>query len=245
MVYSKEFFALQIEAAKAVAALAGLPIGRALLDYTNLYIRFGLGRDFNHSHPIWRRYVDGVTRSADVCDWTYRFYLAQGEDLRPAATSACFSYAMQGEEHVRIHFRNAEPATTSPLSSERLPARLGELRSIFGDVRRAGNNVKGVVGTSWLYNLPAYQRCFPASYIASARVAEPRYRHVSLWGQFLDRNGSLRHGVVRDFKGRLERLTGLGDLALAFPLQALAVEAPIADFYRFYGISADGRRTSA
>lgn len=244
MVYNKEFFALQIEFARAVSARVGLPIDRALLDYTNLYIRFGLGRDFDHSNPIWRRYVDGLTRTSDVFDWTYRFYLAQGEDLRPPATSACFSYAMQGAECVRIHFRNTESTTTSPLSSDRLPALLGELRSMFGEVKRNEKNVTSVVGTSWLYNLPAYQRCFPRLYVAGAKVAEPRYRHLSLWGQFLDRTGSLRHDVVQDFKSRLARLTDLGDLALAFPLQALAVEAPIAEFYRFYGISADGRRTS-
>lgn len=237
MVYSREFFALQIEFAKAVAALGSLPIDRALLDFTNLYIRFGLGRDFDHSNPIWRHYVDGLTHTSDVFDWTYRFYLAQAEDLRPPPTSACFSYAMQGAECVRIHFRNAECTTTSPLSSERLHVRLGELRSMFDEIKRNGQNMTAVVGTSWLYNLPVYQRCFPVSYVASAKVAEPRYRHVSLWGQFLDRNGSLRHGVVREFQARLSRLTDIGNLPATFPLQALAVEAPITDFYKFYGIS--------
>ncbi|CAB3749110.1 hypothetical protein [Paraburkholderia humisilvae] len=240
MVYSKEFFALQIDLAKAVAALVGLPIDQALRDYTNIYIRFGLGRHFDHGHPVWRRYIDGLTRAADVCDWTYRFYLAQRADSRQPETSTCFSYVMQDATCVRIHFRNAESATTAPLSSERLPARLAELRTIFDEIKRDGPHVTRVVGTSWLYNLPAYRRCFPAPYVASGRIAERRYRHISLWGQFLDRTGSLRPNVTQDFKSRLAGLTKPGDLGRVFPLQALAVEAPIEAFYRFYGISADG-----
>ncbi|MGO4326256.1 hypothetical protein AB4Z48_11750 [Cupriavidus sp. 2TAF22] len=239
MAYSRDFFELQLDFARAVAGLVDMPVERALLDYTNFYIRFGLGRDFDQRHPIWRQYVDGLTRTSDIGEWTYRFYLTQGEDSRTAAAAGCFSYAMQDAECVRIHFQNAESTTASPLSMERMPARLAELRSLFGDVKRNRQQVTRVVGTSWLYNLPAYQRCFPAAYVASARVAEPRYRHVSLWGQFLHRDGSLRLGVVQDFKRRLLNLTNVRDLALTFPLQALAVEAPIAEFYTFYGIQPD------
>ena len=35
---------LQVEFARIVAERTGIPLGRALLDYTNLYVRFGLGR---------------------------------------------------------------------------------------------------------------------------------------------------------------------------------------------------------
>lgn len=121
MVYSKQFFALQIDFARAVSALVGLLFDRALLDYTNFYIRFGLGRDCDRGHPVWRRCVDGLRHASNPCDWTYYFYLAQGEDSRPAESTACFSYAMPDAEHLRIHFRNAESTTTSPLSSQRGP----------------------------------------------------------------------------------------------------------------------------
>lgn len=238
MVYQKEFFALQIDFARTAAKLSSVSLDRALLDYTNLFIRFGLGRDFEGSHPGWRRYVDGLVPGVDVCDWTYHFYLAQGEDSQSAATRACFSYAMQDPRCVRIHFRNAE-AAGSPLSVKRLNARLTELRAIFSYVKQNEPDASRVVGTSWLYNLPAYQRCFPESYTASAKPTSPRYRHVSLWGQFLDRAGRLRQGNVGEFQRRLSGLADAQGLAFAFPLQALAVEAPITDFYHFYGIASD------
>jgi hypothetical protein len=46
MVYAKAFFDLQLQFAHKVTELSGLPLPRVLLEYTNLYIRFGLGRDF-------------------------------------------------------------------------------------------------------------------------------------------------------------------------------------------------------
>lgn len=239
MIYSKEFFALQIDFARTVAKLARLPLDRALLDYTNLYIRFGLGRDFSHAHPTWRRYIEGLVRADDLYDWTYRFYVAQGEDSRPAAASGCFSHVIQNAECVRIHFRNVKGSVASPLGAEQLHARLAELRSIFEHVKRNTPGATRVVGTSWLYNLPAYQRCFPDSYVASAQLTSPRFRHVSLWGQFLDRSGMLRRNGVHEFESALAGISDTRDLHLAFPLQALAVEAPISDFYRFYAITDD------
>lgn len=244
--YSKEFFALQVRFAGAAASLTGLSVERALLDYTNLYIRFGLGRAFDHAHPAWRRYAEGVDRAADLAEWTYRFYLAQAENAwEPSKRGmfGCFSYAMQDAGSVRLHFRNVEPAAVSPLSIERLPSRLRELRSLFAHIRRNHEAAHRVVGTSWLHNLRAYQRCFPHEYAASATVAESRFRNLPLWGQFLDRNGFVRADMADDFIRRLSSVTHARDLARSFPLQALAVEAPIAQFYRFYGLRDERRAT--
>ena len=58
--YGRSFFDLQLQFARKVAALSGLPFADALLRYTNLYVRFGLGRDFDPDHPAWREYVAGL-----------------------------------------------------------------------------------------------------------------------------------------------------------------------------------------
>ena len=47
MVFGKDFFDLQISFAEAVRDLSGEPLESTLLDYTNLYVRLGLGRDFD------------------------------------------------------------------------------------------------------------------------------------------------------------------------------------------------------
>lgn len=247
MQYSKAFFALQIRFATVAASLTDLPVEQALLDYTNLYVRLGLGRGFDPAHPVWREYVDGLRRAADPSDWTHRLYLAQAEKSRQmpvaATTFGCFSYAMQGRDCVRMHFHNADPSSVSPLSIDRLPIRLRELRSLFGHVKRNHEDAVRVVGTSWLHNLHAYRRCFPDEYAASATVAESKFRNLPLWGQFLDRHGNVRAATAEPFIRRLSTVTDARDLARSFPFQALSVEAPIAPFFRFYGVNDDRRAT--
>jgi hypothetical protein len=237
--YSSEFFALQLRFADAAARVTGLPPERALLDYTNLYVRFGLGRAFDAGHPAWRRYIEGLHGAADRVEWTYRFYGQESERIgEPVGVLrfGCFSYAMQDAARVRIHFNNVDPKTVSPLSIERLPLRLGELRALFGHVRRRHEQATTVVGTSWLHNLHAYQRCFPKAYADSATVAQSKFRNMPLWGQFLDRHGEVDPARAEPFLRCVSALTDARDLARCFPLQALAVEAPIDDFYRFYGL---------
>ena len=72
--YAKAFFDLQLLFARRVTVLSGLPLTRALLEYTNLYVRFGLGRDFDPAHPTWRAYLAGLPDTDDGREWTYRFY---------------------------------------------------------------------------------------------------------------------------------------------------------------------------
>ncbi|HEY1608542.1 MAG TPA: hypothetical protein VGG24_04705, partial [Paraburkholderia sp.] len=177
VMYGKDFFALQVHFAEVAARVTGAPVDRALLDYTNLYVRFGLGRVFDPTHPGWRDYVNGLARAADPAEWTFRFYLSHASRAAhvpthsATATFGCFSFAMEDAERVRLHFENVDPVSASPLSVERLPLRLRELRSLFEHVRRNHAEATQVVGTSWLHNLRAYRRCFPDEYGASATVA--------------------------------------------------------------------------
>jgi hypothetical protein len=207
------------------------------LDYTNLYVRFGLGREFNRDHPIWLKYLEGLQNAADHYEWTYRFFLTRPPDVPPpsvVATVGCFSDAHLNEECIRLHFHNAEAVERSPLSRERLDARLAELRSLFEHVKRTQHGALRVAGTSWLYNLAAYRRLFPAPYLATAQIAGLRLRNMPLWGQFLDRYGAVRQSMAEPFLERLSHLSDLDDILQCFPLQAIAVEAPALDFYDFY-----------
>jgi hypothetical protein len=237
--YAKPFFDLQIRFARRVAGLSGMPLDQALLDYTNLYIRFGLGRDFDPAQPAWREYVAGLQTADDAGQWTYRFYLTRPSAAPPGivATRGCFSYARLGDDRIRLHFLNAEPDGRSPLGRDRVGQRRADLSALFESVKRTQRSPLRVLGVSWLYNLDAYRRLFPPSYIASARAAEPaRFRNMPLWGQFLDRHGQVRTSPARQFLERLERHSSLDDLGRCFPLQALGVEASAQEFYDFYGI---------
>jgi hypothetical protein len=237
MMYAKAFFDLQLAFADKVAARAGLSQARALLDFTNLYIRFGLGRGFDPVHPVWQEYLAGLQPTEDRGDWTYRFYRQRSEVTEPpgvVAAFGCFAYARRGPDRIRLHFRNAERASHSALSAERRERRLTELAALFDHARQTLVGPAQVVGASWLYNLHAYRRLFPDSYLATAHVLSGRFRHMPLWGQFLDRHGQVKETVARQFLARLDGQVAVDDLDLCFPFPVLAVEAPVQDFCEFY-----------
>jgi hypothetical protein len=200
MHFGRDFFELQLRFAQGVSALSGLPLEQALLDYTNLYVRFALDRDFDPANPVWRDYLAGLAAAADPADWTWRFFQARPATEIPALVGSfgCFAGALAGHGTLRLHFENAEPDGRSPLAADRREARHAELRDLVEHVHATQREVRRVAGVSWLYNLPAYRRLFPESYVATARVATGRLRNMPLWGQFLDRNGGVRKEPAAD-----------------------------------------------
>ncbi|WP_028224327.1 hypothetical protein [Paraburkholderia ferrariae] len=234
MRFEKAFFDLQVRFALAAVRIAGVPLERALLDYTNLYVRFGAGREFDPEHPLWAGYLEGVGAARDVVAWTWQYLQQCPMHLgapRVVASRGCFSYEPAGEGAVRLHFDGRIPGDASPLAAAQALVRRGELRALFALLREhAGGTDPLVYGTSWLYNLDAYRRLFPAAYLTGAQPVA-RLRALSLWGQCVDRHGRLRVAVADEIMKRASRL-GKGDgLEACFPLQALAVMAPAPVFY--------------
>jgi hypothetical protein len=228
---------LQVEFARNVAERTGIPLGRALLDYTNLYVRFGLGRAFDAEHPGWREYVDGLAGAADPRAWTRLYHARRPGAVEPpglVATFGCFSYADLDGERLRLHFHDAETDGASPLAKDRQDARRAELAALFAHVRRTRRGPRRVIGRSWLYNLEAYRRLFPAPYLATAHPLANAFRYMPLWGQFATRAGGIREAAAQELRERLARWSAGGNLAACFPLQALAVEASVTEFYRFH-----------
>jgi hypothetical protein len=239
VIYAQAFFDLQFQFAHKVSVLSGMSLARALLEYTNLYIRFGLGRDFDPVHPTWQEYLAGLQDTNDGRGWTYRFYLTRPEAMVPpgvVAVFGCFAYARLSGDRIRLHFLNAETDGLPPLGIERLGQRLADLAALFEHVKRTQGQPVQVVGASWLYNLSAYRRLFPASYLATAHVIGHRFQHMPLWGQFLDRYGEIKERVTRQFLERLERQSSLDSVDRCFPLQVLSVQASVREFYDFYEI---------
>ncbi|WP_321935634.1 hypothetical protein [Paraburkholderia sp. J8-2] len=241
----RAFYDLQVRFARTAARLAGMPLAAALLDCTNLYVRFGAGRAFDRTHPLWAAYVYGLDECASVseqCEWTWRYLQrCPTHQAAPAvvATVGCFSYAREPHGGVRLHFNAQTDNGMSPLDSRQRAARYVELRALIGHLRshlgESGCAPGDVLihGTSWLYNVPAYRRLFPAAYVASAQPVA-RLRAVSLWGQFLDRHGGVRNDAAAMLLERVDRVSTFANLLSCFPLQALAVHASFAAFQDYF-----------
>jgi hypothetical protein len=237
--YSRDFFALQLDFARRVSSIGGLSLADAVFTHTNFYIRFGFGRDFDAAHLGWREYLGGLREAGDQAEWTYRFYMVRPPEVGSppvVATCGCFAYARLDASRIRLHFHDAEAGGVSPLSIERRGQRLGELADLFAHAKRTAGGSARVVGASWLYNLEAYRRLFPPSYLATARVLPGRYRHMPLWGQFVDRRGEVREKPTAELRARLASQSSLLGLDECFPLQVLGLEAPVTEFCDFLGV---------
>jgi hypothetical protein len=239
MIYARAFFDLQLECAETVSRLSGRPLAETLLDYTNFYIRFALGRGFDPDHPGWQEYVAGLRDAHDRSEWTHRFYVGRsqakaGPDV--TATFGCFAYAPFGPDRVRLHFENHERGGVSPLAVERRGERLADLAELFAHLKRTTPQAPRIIGASWLYNLDAYRCLFPKPYLATARVIRGRFRHMPLWGQFLNRRGDVKERAAGEFRERLHHLPSLDGLDRCFPLPLLGLEASAPEFYAFYGV---------
>lgn len=235
MIYPREFFDLQFTFAENACSLAGISLEHALFAYTNVYVRLGCGRDFDVEHARWREYLAGLRSGGDGRAWTYGHYLRDAETRTApplVATFGCFSYALDGSDAVRLHFADAETGDLSPLGRSRVEERRAELAALVAHVESTIGSDVVLRGISWLYNLEAYRRIFPAAYLASGRVVRGRYRSMPLWGQFVDRRGRVRDEVAGKFLRRLSACASLDGLDDCFALHPLAVEAPLHAFDR-------------
>lgn len=241
MHFGQAFFDLQLRFAHRVATLADMPLAQALLDYTNLYVRWGLGRGFDAAHPVWQAYLCGLAPSlAANQEWTWHVYQGRRAHDVPAPAAAsvgCFSYAPEGPGQIRLHFHNADTSGQSPLAASRREHRAQELAALFDLVQRNEPPGVRVRGTSWLYQIEAYRRLFPAGYLATAMPVQ-RFRNMPLWGQFLDRHGALKPEIAEPFVQRMERAADLHGLTACFALQPLALDAPVEVFWSGHGIAA-------
>lgn len=239
MNYPKQFFEINLRFAQRVADISGQPIESALLHYTNLYIRFGLGRDFAATNSIWQEYLEGLYQVEDTAEWTYRFYLKRQQRVASQLHDSpfgCFSYTIVDGNRIRLHFHNNEASEHSPLSQDQMSKRLAELKNMFAHIKQGVSGSTSVIGVSWLYNLEAYRRLFPPVYLATAQVGGYDFPYLPLWGQFIDHSGRVKEGLVARFLECLDKQHRLEEIEKCFPFQVLHLESSIQDFYRFYSM---------
>jgi hypothetical protein len=185
----RDYFDLQLRFAEAVADKTSTSIADAVLLYTNLHRRFGLGDVTGDGpHSLWHEYareLSSLPTHDQRTAWTQEFY-AQAPDERPAFPDqvfGCFRFDADGATGiVRLHFYNFDPE--GPLGRARMGERRRELQDVFSSVRRRFPNASHVEGKSWLYGTEAYRRLFPVEYVRSRVVIEGdrRFQGMSRWG---------------------------------------------------------------
>jgi hypothetical protein len=238
MTPSPTWFALQLTFAERAAALTELPFEEALLRFTNVYRRAGLGQSRDPEQPNWQGYLRGLRAAADQAAWTADFCRAHAQPAS-GAFCGCFHYDYFPETRkIRLHFANNDDSGAGPLSRGRLSIRRAELGALFAAIARACPDALSVRGVSWLHGIAAYRRLYPPEYAQSARplTVEQVLPSMPLWGQFLDHTGRVKDDLATTFLSCVARAGTFSDLVACFPQQVYEVECDIAHFYRFYGV---------
>lgn len=245
--YPEPYIAIQIAFARRMAALAHQTLADTLLIHAALYKLVGALGDFDAAHPVWRELVARLDERADVEEQAraiYGYYLQRHRETAAYLAThgderqwGCFACDWRpARRAIRIHFLNQDAPEPGALSHQRMAARHAELRAMFAVTRAERPDAEFVIGASWLYNLEAYRRLFPPAFGASAAPTEPEFQYRALWGQFLRSDWSLNAARADAFLGRVAALTEPAQAASCFPFQVLRTQAPIVDFYAFYGV---------
>lgn len=243
MVLPREFFDIQVKFAQRASELSGLTIQDSLFKYTFLYRNFFVpSKRFNKKDKIWMEFVQTLYNTADknITDVVYDYSAKRMKEKNMYDQSfytgkSCFTYSIKGDS-VYLHFNNLEGSEPGPLSNNRIKARKMELVNIFKEIKSKHPEVHVVRGYSWLYNLQAYCRLFPSEYTTNRKVVKTDFRHMDIWGQFLDSSYSLKTEFANNFIARINKATDIKELKSIFDFYPIKVEAPISVFFEFYGI---------
>ncbi|QBD76735.1 hypothetical protein EPA93_12255 [Ktedonosporobacter rubrisoli] len=230
---SPAYFDLQLHFAASVAQVSHFSFEEAIFHFTNIYLQC-LNRSFEPTHANWQAYLAGLQQAPNPAQYTFAFY----EKHRQATSSSpygCFQYIyLPAEQAIRFHFTPADGSGYGPLSRERRTARLLELKSMFTHIKQQRPEAQRVRGCSWLYNLEAYKRLFPPQYTDSMVSVDEEFQFLSLWGQFLQRDGQVRSALAQKFLAACCRELTLEGLLNCFPYRVLAPTCAISAFYEFY-----------
>lgn len=236
----QQLFEIESVFAACVARLTDAPWERVVADYTTFAHHAGL----RHApESEWREFCAELERAPDPAAFVFRAFEANDRVLGASAAArpaepGCFSYDVDAETGVvQYHFRNADRSGLSPLSPERVPARVEELTAMFATIKARHPEARTVIVTAWLHNLRSFARLMPPTYLDRTTVDRSRLNGMSIWGQFFDFRGRLARHRADAFLGRVQAASSLDDVANAFPYQRLRAEAPVEIFYAFYGLS--------
>lgn len=237
--YSKEFIDLQVEFAKRLVEVTHSNWAEILAEHTLFrhLLNVSISRE-DHSDPLWQEFVNGFKAQSDPNRWAYEFYqhhpAPEEETAQPRFGCFTFVYPFRDTPVVRLHFENL--TKQHALNKAALGVRQSELRDLFAYVRHHYPEAARVRGGSWLYNIEAYRRLFPAEYIKSAARVGYETGFFALWGQFLHADGTVRAALAAQFLSSLQQQTTLDGCMRCFLYEVLRPECPLEAFYAFYEV---------
>lgn len=240
MLYSKEFFKVQLQFARIISKKREITYPQALYLYTCLYVRLlGYSDEERPSmeNAKWKEIVDNLPKKqSEQIDYIYKKYLEFELQPKPKSNMkrfGCFSYSYHKElNQFELHFGNHDPKGN--LGANRVQARMEDWKNLFQSMRDEGrNNTTCKIGT-WLLGINAFSRLLPPKFVAAAQpINEDTAQNFTYWGPLLNRFGKIKTKMKNELlhKVRTENHIYIEDY---FPRRALTSEVKTEIFFDFY-----------
>lgn len=140
---------------------------------------------------------------------------------------------------IRLHFLERHRGEKSEFGTPYMMDRRADMQAMMMLIRRNGYSPEPTIVTSgsWMYNIRSVINVMPESFRESA--APPpilSLRGDSYWGQLVTSDGGCNMERTQTLIERLKDATDLPSLVACMPIPVLFLQAPINDFYNYYGI---------
>ncbi len=252
MLLPLEHFSLQLAYALKAVEIAQIPLEQALMEFTQYWVRVNnasflminnLAWSFDPNTPDWQELCTRIQNGEIADRVAYDLYKRNHQETdNDNSYFGCFRFDFHPEWHadigvIELHFHNRDHSGYGPLSKMRQAERTQDLKSMFTSVKQHYPQAKAVHGGSWLYNIEAYKRLFPASFTTHIPVEDiPFPRSSGIWGQFLDSEGGVKPELASTFLSKVNNTKTIDHLHQCFEYKILYPRAKIEGFYNFFAL---------
>lgn len=206
-----------------------------LLWHTPLYRWISFGRSLSPGNPKWCSFINELTfkSSRKLSNTIYGIHTDSG--IKKMAHGSRSFWVETSKEYFRIHFENSFNRTLPPFSnSSYYESQIYVVLTKYLGRSDSKGQIKYGLARSWLYNIQSYRALiekFIGGHEFSAADPIKMLHKTSLWGQFVQRDGSLNIERAQRFLESVKLAHNLEEVALSFPLCVLEKKYPIRNVY--------------
>lgn len=240
MLYSREFFKIQLQFARIIAKKRAIPYTQSLFLYTCIYVRlFGYVDEYppQIDSPQWIELIKSLPLTqSNQLQYIYQKYLDRESQLKPVSNQkrfGCFSYSYHSDKNqYELHFGAHDPKGN--LGTNRIKAKTEDWTNLFRDMYEQKRQNTTCKIDTWLMNINSFRRLLPPKFVSEAK---PLYtgnaQTFTYWGPLLNRFGRIKSTMKKALfiNLSLENHTHVEDY---FPRRALTSEVNTDIFYDFY-----------
>lgn len=240
MLYSKEFFRIQLRLAQIIAKKKNVPYKTALFKYTCVYVRLFGYVDKRPPQITDKEWVDFALNLpkplARQLVYIYERYLIRESQPKPPSNMkrfGCFSYSYHKDKNqYELHFGAHDPKGN--LGSDRAQERMRDWKNLFNDMYNQGRENTTCKIDTWLMDIYAFSKLLPPHFVSAAK---PLYTDATqtftYWGPLVNRFGKVKKEMRKKLFHNLNAKTFI-HVEDYFPRRPLTSEVKTEIFYQFY-----------